>query len=69
MNIYDKIISTVTSSLILSTMAFSINAEQSVLNISEKSFTNIRKMTPVRHFYVDNLLGNIDDTLAAANAP
>jgi hypothetical protein len=25
-------------------------------------------MTPVRHFYVDNLLGPIDATLAAANA-
>jgi hypothetical protein len=26
-------------------------------------------MTPVRHFYVDNLLGNKEGTLAAANAP
>ena len=26
-------------------------------------------MTPVRQFYVDNLLGNLDGTLAAANAP
>jgi hypothetical protein len=25
-------------------------------------------MTPVRHFYVDNLLGHIDSTLAAANS-
>ena len=26
-------------------------------------------MTPVRHFYIDNLLGNSEGTLAAANAP
>ena len=26
-------------------------------------------MTPVRHFYVDNVLGNLTATLAAANAP
>ncbi|WP_434951416.1 hypothetical protein ACRWQL_18030 [Shewanella sp. HL-SH4] len=50
-------------------MAFSISAEQSVLNISEKSFSCIRDMTPARHFYVDNLLGNMEGTLAAANAP
>lgn len=40
-----------------------------MLNVDENSFTCIREMTPVRHFYVDNLLGNIKDTLAAANAP
>jgi len=42
---------------------------QIVMNIDDKSFSCIRKMTPVRHFYVDNLLGNIKGTLAAANAP
>ena len=40
-----------------------------VVNVDEKSFSCIREMTPVRHFYVDNLLGNIDSTLAAANNP
>jgi hypothetical protein len=25
-------------------------------------------MTPIRHFYVDNLLGNVEGTVAAANA-
>ena len=25
-------------------------------------------MTPVRHFYVDNLLGNLDETVAVAKA-
>lgn len=38
------------------------------VKIDEKTFRCIRQMTPVRHFYVDNLLGNINGTLAAANA-
>ena len=44
-------------------------SEQTTININEKSFSCIREMTPVRHFYVDNLLGDIENTLAAANAP
>lgn len=40
-----------------------------IVNVDDKSFSCIRDMTPVRHFYVDNLLGNIKSTLAAANAP
>lgn len=40
-----------------------------VVNVDETSFSCIRDMTPVRHFYVDNLLGDIESTLAAANAP
>ena len=41
----------------------------SPLAVNESSFRCIRQMTPVRHFYVDNLLGDIAGTLAAANAP
>ena len=44
-------------------------SEQTTINIDEKSFRCIREMTPVRHFYLDNLLGDIENTLAAANAP
>ena len=33
-----------------------------------KSFRCITEMTHVRHFYVDNLLGNLDATLAVANS-
>ena len=40
-----------------------------VVNIDETSFSCIRDMTPVRHFYVDNVLGDIDSTLAVANNP
>ena len=38
------------------------------LKVDGGSFRCIRQMTPVRHFYVDNLLGQVDATLAAANA-
>lgn len=38
------------------------------VQIDATSFRCIRKMTPVRHFYVDNLLGDLDATLAAANS-
>ena len=38
------------------------------LHIDAKSFRCITKMTPVRQFYVDNLRGNLDATLAAANS-
>ena len=39
------------------------------VEIQGKSFRCIRKMTPVRHFYVDNLRGELGATLAAANSP
>jgi len=38
-------------------------------DIDAKAFRCITKMTPVRQFYVDNLQGNLDATLAAANSP
>jgi hypothetical protein len=38
------------------------------MDIDAKSFRCITKMTPVRQFYVDNLQGNLDATLAAANS-
>src|SRR5215510_2139345 len=37
--------------------------------IDAKSFRCITKMTRVRHFYVDDLRGHLDATLAAANSP
>jgi hypothetical protein len=44
-------------------------AAQTLVTIDEDSFSCMREMSPVRHFYVDNLLGNIEGTLAAANDP
>jgi len=38
------------------------------VDVDAKSFRCITKMTPVRQFYVDNLRGNLDATLAAANS-
>jgi len=37
--------------------------------LEDDTFRCIREMTPVRHFYVDNLLGDLAGTLAAASAP
>jgi hypothetical protein len=53
----------------VSTAATVQDPEAAVVTADETSFSCIRDMTPVRHFYVDNLLGNIDGTLAAANSP
>jgi hypothetical protein len=39
------------------------------VSVDAKSFRCITKMTSVRHFYVDNLRGDLAATLAAANAP
>ena len=36
--------------------------------IKDGTFDCIRDMTPVRGFFVSNLLGNLDETLAVANA-
>jgi hypothetical protein len=38
------------------------------LKIDDNSFKCITEMTPVRHFYVDNLLGNLTGTVAVAKA-
>lgn len=46
----------------------SITGTEDVI-VDEESFSCIREMSPVRHFYVDNLLGDIEKTLEAANAP
>ena len=43
-------------------------AAESNLHIDANSFRCITKMTKVRQFYVDNLLGNLDATLAVANS-
>jgi hypothetical protein len=38
------------------------------VKVDNNSFKCITDMTPVRHFYVDNLLGNLDETVAVAKA-
>jgi hypothetical protein len=44
-------------------------AAEATVKVTDSSFQCMRKMLPVRHFYVDNLLGDKAGTLAAANAP
>lgn len=53
----------------LSLLPLSLTAAGDPMKVGADSFRCIREMTPVRHFYVDNLLGNLEGTLAAANAP
>ncbi|MDG1828291.1 MAG: hypothetical protein P8H66_03660, partial [Luminiphilus sp.] len=36
--------------------------------ITDETFRCLNDMTPVRHFYVDNLLGNVAETVAVANS-
>lgn len=57
--------------LSLSMAAFSqvADAASAMVKVDDSSFHCMRQMTPVRHFYVDNLLGNVAGTVAAANAP
>ena len=45
------------------------DAKQESLSISAETFECIRDMTPVRGFFVDNLMGDLDGTLAVANSP
>jgi hypothetical protein len=57
--------------LSLGLVAFSqlADAATAMVKVDDSTFHCIREMTPVRHFYVDNLQGNLKGTLAAANAP
>lgn len=38
------------------------------LSIDETSFSCLTEMTKVRHFYVDNLLGDVDETIEVAQS-
>ena len=65
--------SAVSALLVPATMCLLIAIAQAADNVSEpkvkvddNSFKCITDMTPVRHFYVDNLLGNVEATAAVA---
>ena len=45
------------------------NGEVPKMEINDSTFSCIRSMTPVRGFYVDNILGDLDATLKVANSP
>ncbi len=57
------------SPAVAATAATPATPAPAVVKVDDSSFQCMRKMLPVRHFYVDNLLGNQAGTLAAANAP
>ncbi len=45
------------------------DAATGIVKVDDATFHCMRSMTPVRHFYVDNLQGDLAGTLAAANNP
>ena len=65
-----RVAAIVTMGLGIATGVQAIDApEPNAVMVNESSFRCIREMFPVRHFYIDNLLGNTPGTLEAANAP
>lgn len=58
------------SALIVSLLGLSTAgmAEEPKVNVGDSTFKCIQDMTKVRQFYVDNLLGNLEGTLAVAKA-
>ncbi|MEO6022064.1 MAG: hypothetical protein ABIP64_02915 [Burkholderiales bacterium] len=44
------------------------NAAEPNVKVDDNSFKCITAMTPVRHFFVDNLLGKLEETVAVAKA-
>lgn len=50
----------------IATLAGASQAEEGKVKVTDSSFKCIMEMTKVRHFYVDNLLGNLEATVAVA---
>ena len=44
------------------------NADEPRVKVTDESFRCITQMTNVRHFYVDNLVGKLEETIAVAKA-
>jgi hypothetical protein len=59
----------IASSLLAGAGLVKLNAaSESLISIDENTFDCITEMTPVRGFFVDNLLGDLQATLAVANS-
>ena len=54
--------------VLLATHALESIGDEPRVKVTDESFRCITEMTKVRHFYVDNLLGYLGDTLAVATA-
>lgn len=52
--------------ILLSSVSFRVAAE--AIEVTDETFSCIRDMTPVRGFFVDNLLGDLEGTLAVAES-
>lgn len=50
------------------TLSMAAKAEESAVQIDDKSFNCLYDMTPVRGFFVDNLLGDLEATVAVAES-
>ena len=56
--------------LLSGAVALSVSADEArQIPVTEGSFGCLTEMTPVRGFYVANLLGRLEDTLKVANSP
>jgi hypothetical protein len=55
-------------SFLLATHAMDSSGIEPSVKVTDESFKCITQMSKVRHFYVDNLLGNVSDTVAVATA-
>ena len=58
------ILSLISGGLLLSSIA--VNSAEPKIKVDDNSFKCILKMEQVRHFYVDNLAGNITGTMSVA---
>lgn len=55
--------------LIFNSSIYAQEATTQKLDIDNSTFACLTSMTKVRDFYVDNLLGNLEETIAIANSP
>jgi hypothetical protein len=58
----------VAAAFLLSTFATNSSGDEPKVKVTDDSFRCILEMAKVRHFYVDNLLGNLQETVAVASA-
>lgn len=62
------LVSLVSAITLASTSAIAADKNNALDNISAETFSCIRDMTKVKHFYVDNLLGDLEATVAVAKS-
>lgn len=55
--------------LLLLTLLPGVSLTAEPVVVTEKSFKCLKDMTPVRGFFVDNIAGNLEGTLAVAKSP